>query len=361
MAKISLKDWENYRKQLYQLSSAAGNKFTTFLKSQPNSWYMAVEQEQAVLDYAYALITKYGEGTGALAAEMYDATARLQKAVVPTAEIAETASYSDVAKAIKGAAKTSTDSNYLGGVVSRMVKQTGADTTLRNAVRDGAEFAWIPSGGETCAFCIMIASNGWRRASKKALRNGHASHIHANCDCAYAVRFDSKSEVEGYNDGAEYRKMYDDAKAEGEEFGRNAVNQMRVNMYKNNPDLAEKIKAQKRAAYARNTHNRTANMSPDEYARAKDAWNKLEEAPNLTQSEKERIYELFDENLTIEEKESHLVNRPFGDHRYYAVNKGHNQYKIYKKEPIDSYSEVLDTIENEVLTEMFGADWRDYL
>lgn len=255
MAKISLKDWENYRKQLYQLSSAAGNKFTAFLESQPKSWNMTLEQEQAALDYAYALITKYGEGTGALAAEMYDATARLQKAVVPPADIAQTASYSDVAKAIKGATKTSTDSKYLGGVVSRMVKQAGADTTLRNAVRDGAEFAWIPNGGETCAFCIMLASNGWLKASKKAVRNGHAPHIHANCDCTYAIRFDSRTRVEGY-DPEYYERMYYNAKDRVDEGGafwsgksdKDAINQIRRDKYKLN---AEKIRAQHRAAYAK--------------------------------------------------------------------------------------------------------------
>ena len=43
--------------------------------------------------------------------------------------------------------------------------------------------------------------------SKKALKNGHAEHIHANCDCQYAVRFDGKSNVSGY-DPDKYLKMY---------------------------------------------------------------------------------------------------------------------------------------------------------
>ncbi|MCD8354908.1 MAG: polymorphic toxin type 50 domain-containing protein [Clostridiales bacterium] len=46
--------------------------------------------------------------------------------------------------------------------------------------------------------------------SKKALKNGHAEHIHANCDCQYAVRFDGKSTVEGY-DPDEYLEMYENA------------------------------------------------------------------------------------------------------------------------------------------------------
>lgn len=87
-----------------------------------------------------------------------------------------------------------------------MTKQVGADTTLKNALRDGAQFAWIPSG-DTCAFCITLASRGWQNVSKKTLRNGHAEHIHAHCDCQYAVRFDKNSNVEGY-DPDKYLDMY---------------------------------------------------------------------------------------------------------------------------------------------------------
>ena len=54
---------------------------------------------------------------------------------------------------------------------------------LKNAVRDGAEWAWVPHG-DTCPFCITLASNGWQKASRKVLKGGHAEHIHANCDCA---------------------------------------------------------------------------------------------------------------------------------------------------------------------------------
>ena len=81
-----------------------------------------------------------------------------------------------------------------------------APTTLQNALRDGAEFAWIPAG-ETCAFCLTLASNGWQRASKQAIKKGHAEHIHSNCDCAYAVRFNSRTNVAGY-DPDRYRSMY---------------------------------------------------------------------------------------------------------------------------------------------------------
>jgi hypothetical protein len=46
--------------------------------------------------------------------------------------------------------------------------------------------------------------------SKNAMKNGHAEHIHPNCDCQYAVRFDGSSNVEGY-DPDKYLEMYNNA------------------------------------------------------------------------------------------------------------------------------------------------------
>lgn len=203
---ISMKDWVAYRDTLHRLSEKASNEMLKWIQSKGG--YAAVDRDEMIA-YAYALATKYGEASAALAADMYDAVARLSKATVPEAVVADTMSYGEVAKAMNGVVKFSEDAEYISKVVGRFVKQTSQDTTLKNALRDGAEFAWIPAG-DTCAFCLTLASRGWQRASKKAIKGGHAEHIHANCDCAYEIRFDSKTTVSGY-DPDEYKKMYYDA------------------------------------------------------------------------------------------------------------------------------------------------------
>lgn len=149
----------------------------------------------------------YGEAAGALACEMYEATAEAMGVIVPPAVPASVADYGETAKAVQGTIKNK--QNTVPATVARLVKQVGADTMLQNAQRDGAQFAWIPSG-DTCAFCMTLASRGWRYMSKNAMKNGHAEHIHANCDCTYAVRFDDYSNVQGY-DPSKYEKLYYDA------------------------------------------------------------------------------------------------------------------------------------------------------
>ena len=199
--RITQKAWNKYITKMSAISGTAAEKMQEYVSAH------GFDDMKAVVEYAKALSDHYGEAIGSLACQMYDATAAAQGVSVPDAEIAELPEYGDVAKAVYGAKKTS--EKEVSKAVGRLVKQVGADTTLKNAERDGAQFAWVPSG-DTCAFCITLASRGWQYMSKKALKNGHAEHIHANCDCQYAIRFDGKSEVEGY-DPDKYLEMYENA------------------------------------------------------------------------------------------------------------------------------------------------------
>lgn len=216
------------------------------------------EDMQKIADFAYALVSRYGEAASALACEMYDQVARAQHADVPEAVPAETASYGEVAKAVRGAGKQS--QSLIPAVVGRLVKQAGADTTLQNARRDGAYFAWV-AHGDTCPYCMALAGLGWQKAGKLTLKGGHAEHIHANCDCEYAIDLKGDLEIEGYDPyeiNRQIREMTGDEfdaedlirmsghNAKG--YDHTALNTLRRKQYAANKDY---INAQKRAAYAR--------------------------------------------------------------------------------------------------------------
>lgn len=239
--RISTKDWLDYVGRLSKLNDTAGKLMQSYVAKN------GFADTQGIIDYAYGLITKYGEGSAALAAEMYDETAALSGVVVPPAEVAETASHNEVAKAVQGTIKQSQNPNSLGSTVGRLVKRAGADTTLKNAKRDHAQFAWVPFG-ETCAFCLTLASRGFQDISAKSLKNGHAEHIHANCDCAYTVRFDKNSGVKGY-DPDKYLKMYEDAEGK---TSKDKINAMRRAQYQD-PKVHDKILMQKKIAERKRT------------------------------------------------------------------------------------------------------------
>lgn len=236
MRTVSATAWKAYISRLSALNKAAADSMLAYIRK------YGYEDIEGMIAYAYGVATKYGEGAAALAAQMYDAVAELSGQVVDVAIPASTPTYQQVAKTVQGVVKQSQNENLMAGAIGRLVKQTGADTTLQNALRDGAEFAWIPAG-DTCAFCITLASRGWQRASRNAIKGGHAEHIHANCDCTYAIRFDSSTNVRGY-DPEKYLEMYNDADPGGSP--KDKINAMRREFYAENK---EEINEQKRDAY----------------------------------------------------------------------------------------------------------------
>lgn len=242
--KITEKAWAEYIRRLARLNEKAGQLMEEYIAAH------GTDDARALIAYANALVTKYGEGSAELACQMYDALAAASNVSVPAAVPAATAEYGEVARMVN-ATKNQNPANLPNGVC-RLVKRAAADTTLHNAIRDGAEWAWVPHG-DTCPFCIMLASNGWQRASKKLLKGGHAEHIHANCDCEFAVRFTSSTNVAGY-DPENYLQQYRAA-------GSDVKAMRRIDYAKNR----ERINAQKRAAYAA----RKASTIEDENAKIK--------------------------------------------------------------------------------------------
>ncbi len=129
--------------------------------------------------------------------------------------------------------------------MQRGVRQTGKACRGRhNAEKTRSRMAQVCLGAARRQLRLTLASRGWQRASQAAIKGGHAEHIHANCDCEYAVRFDGRTSVAGYDPEA-YLAQYNAAGGD--------INRMRrVNYAKNK----ERINAQKRAAYALRQKNR---------------------------------------------------------------------------------------------------------
>lgn len=233
---ISTKDWLAYTDRMSKLSNKAAWLIRNYVTQHGGLNEIDVDE---LIRYAYSVAQKYSNGSAALSAQMYDAIADLSGKFLDAAEMAANPTYGEVAKTIHGVLKTSMNEEEIGASVGRLVKRTGVRTTLHNARRDGAQFAWIPQG-DTCAFCITLASRGWQDARKA----DHAEHIHSNCDCEYAVRFNTSTNVEGY-DPDEYYRQY--SEAEGN-TPKEKINSMRRKYYAEN---REEILSQKADAYAK--------------------------------------------------------------------------------------------------------------
>lgn len=236
MAYIPDKEWRAFVNKLTSINSEAGRLVAEWIEQN------TLANPNALIAYAYDVASAYGTASATLAAMMYDAIAEIEGVSLPAAELAPNPTYSDVAKSVSGTLKISQNIEMISGAVSRLVKRTGQDTLLYNAIRDNAQWAWIPSG-DTCAFCITLASRGWQHASRSILDGGHAEHIHGNCDCTYMIRHREDVNVRGY-DPNRYLRMYQNADGD---TSKQKINSMRRKFYAEN---ADKINAQKRAAYA---------------------------------------------------------------------------------------------------------------
>lgn len=100
------------------------------------------------------------------------------------------------------------------------VKVAAAQTVLINGRRDRSKprYARVPTGAETCDFCLMLASRGFVYVTEAA-----ASHAHSGCDCRVVPSWKAH-EVEGY-EPLDYYDQWQasiDAKA-SERAGRNGT------------------------------------------------------------------------------------------------------------------------------------------
>ena len=93
------------------------------------------------------------------------------------------------------------------------MKLSAANSTIENGKRDKRKprYARVPTGSETCDFCLMLASRGFVYQSEGT---AGAGHTHYACDCRCIPGWDGM-EVEDYDPRSIYDRWQDaiDAKA----------------------------------------------------------------------------------------------------------------------------------------------------
>ena len=94
------------------------------------------------------------------------------------------------------------------------MKRSANMSVVENGRRDpkSVRYARVPTGAETCDFCLMLASRGFVYQSEGT---AGAGHTHSACDCRCVPGWDGM-EVEGYDPRSIYDRWQDaiDAKAE---------------------------------------------------------------------------------------------------------------------------------------------------
>lgn len=89
--------------------------------------------------------------------------------------------------------------------MSYEIRRAAGNSMLENGLADPSRprFARVPQGGDTCDFCIMLASRGFVYLTRETA--GEFDHYHDHCRCKVVPSWKA-AEVEGYDPDALYEQ-----------------------------------------------------------------------------------------------------------------------------------------------------------
>ena len=172
------------------------------------------EKREAAKLIMEGFVQAYDDKAAVFASQWYDyraeqGGARLKQAVTMT--VYEPGSVDDVARYQAKKLAKEGDAAFAracGEFARNDAFRSLNETIIANVGRDrdrGAMFARVPTGTETCTFCLMLASRGAVYHSRKTA--GEWRHFHRGCDCKVVPSFESDPDAELVQ-GVKPRELY---------------------------------------------------------------------------------------------------------------------------------------------------------
>lgn len=156
-----------------------------------------------------ALIDRWADVAGPMAAQWYESVRFAAVGGQFTAPIAAANPLEAEAAVRKAAGFLFQDNStaafsLLVGATHRLVSVVARTTIADAAGVDPLNpmFARVPRGVKTCAFCLMLASQGWVYHSRETARQ--FTLVHDHCDCQVVPEWGSEPAIEGYDPGELY-------------------------------------------------------------------------------------------------------------------------------------------------------------
>ena len=102
--------------------------------------------------------------------------------------------------------------NFLETEINNSIRQTGYENLWRDYERGLCAGRWarVPVG-DTCAWCLMLASNGAWYLSKQSALGSNGGHYHDNCNCIAVYHADA-NDIPNYKNLLQYKSMYYNAR-----------------------------------------------------------------------------------------------------------------------------------------------------
>lgn len=173
----------------------------------------------ALEDFLPDLVQDYGQTGAVLAAEFYEDIREASgvpgrftalSSAPPAPEAIAASSRFAIGPLFQGEKASPGDAwTLLEGVTQRHIMQAGRDTVFKNAGKDKTKprFARVPSGKDTCKFCLVLASRGAIYTSERDA--GKGNKYHDNCRCTPTLAWKPSDLPDDYDPDALYTRYLD--------------------------------------------------------------------------------------------------------------------------------------------------------
>lgn len=297
---ISLQEVQAYALLLERAQRRGGSK----ARSEVRRWMAQhpgaeiADVRNASIEIVSRYVNEYGEAASSCAADLYDDTMAAADVRVPPAEISFNDPHGSVERAVRYQIQHLVDGDegkYLDAVddmAQYYIRRCANQTTIRNAKRDnmrvsrgglgttpgnvrygsldqpqaysgfglpdrrprrhyGGEalqvgdiaYARVPTGAETCTYCMMLASRGFAYHSEESA--GHADH--RGCNCLIVAGLHGESYVEGVDIDEQYRTWKElasaDAKFEKGELTKDELEKLKREIVDAHPNATAHLPA----------------------------------------------------------------------------------------------------------------------
>jgi len=198
------------------------NRVTNQLIQRATDDFMSLYSQDMTLDEAVELVSRIAEQYGILGSELgaqwYDLCTRLANIEADAAELQEVDSESIRQRARAAVETAPLDKTidavfnyFLHNEIQNSIRTTGSANLWRDYERGLVSGKWarVPVG-DTCAWCLMLASQGAWYLSKESALGNNGGHYHDGCDCVAVYHADADN-IPNYENLVRYKRMYYDA------------------------------------------------------------------------------------------------------------------------------------------------------
>ena len=187
------------RSALNRLSESARSSWAAVWDELRSSDRVLVRK--AVTEAWVEVVGTYGDMAATLAADLFEAQAA-GLSIRPRLEVAPGVNPARAGARLGWALSTPSAAGNMAVLLDELVKQPYRSTFQDSAVKSGAGWARVPTGSDTCAWCLMLASRG--ATYRTAETAGRGKKYHGDCSCVPTLVRGPQDYPEGYDPTALY-------------------------------------------------------------------------------------------------------------------------------------------------------------